>query len=127
MIFKLPWAEDKPEYYDPMTGLPLPKRLDEQHEAALQAAVELAHALETLETNPGWKIIRAAMENDASAAHKTLLDSKSIEEVYQLQQFVKSRRSLISWIDDRIQASKTLLEETKTNQARHVGQPKGDK
>lgn len=110
-LFQLPWNKDGADNFDPITGRPKDDYLYNQQASALKALQEEAAKVSTLEHNPGWKYVRTAIEVDCDIAQRTLLDSKSMPEVVEIQQFIKSRRSLLRWIDEKIQQANQLLEE----------------
>ena len=107
--------------FDNITGRPTPESADAQQDEAVVAAVYEAEALEGLDKHPGWKLIRTAMEHDIRQAHESLLHSLNVDHTRGLQEFVKARRGLLSWIDTKIREGKDILAEQQ-NQGSDVSQ-----
>jgi hypothetical protein len=97
--------------YDEVTGRPLPQSTDRQQEEAVVSAIYEAESLQNLSEHPGWKLIKAAMQHDLEQAHEGLLHSLNLDHTRGLQEFVKARRGLLSWIDSKIREGKEILAE----------------
>lgn len=97
--------------FDAITGRETVQSTDNQQEEAVIAALAEGEALESLSIHPGWKLIRTAMEHDIAHAHEGLLHSLNVDHTRGLQEFVKARRGLLSWIDTKIREGKDILAE----------------
>ena len=97
--------------FDVLTGRETVQSTDSQQDEAVVTALAESEALESLSIHPGWKLIQATMEHDIAHAHEGLLHSLNVDHTRSLQEFVKARRGLLSWIDTKIREGKDILAE----------------
>lgn len=112
-MFKLPWVKDNPDHYDEVTGMLLPDEAEKQKNDFLEQKINEAEDLQSLENNPGWKMVRTAIEADIKRVHDNLITAQDWEQARHQQQFILARLSLLQWIDGKIWEAKHLLEEQK--------------
>lgn len=82
-------------------------------EAATQAIIERAEVLASLSEHPGWKIVKAAMEENVAKYTDSLINSYDERDMIRKQEYVKARSQLLNWISNSIQEGKSYLEEIK--------------